>query len=1072
YRYDARNNSRFTTDPEDFVTEQVYDGLDRRIATIRPEGIRVDYGYDKSSRLLTYTDALENVTRYDYDVLDRRIRTTWEGETVESLAYDNSHNVVERTDPNGTVISQSYDPARRLSSREVVPVEGVAGADSESYGYDGLYRTTVARSGDVETLLTYDSLSRLLSDTTSGRTVNYEYDDWNNLIGVGYPSGHKVKQVFDGLNRPAEISFQPPGAPEDAIEGAATYSYRGPFLEAGKSLRGGLTGRRTFDPARRLLDDILVNQSGQTIFEESFSWSPRSLKVAQSRGDRNDLGEVLAHDGARRLLHAADLSNPTEFVGNNEVPATESLAELSEVSSFQYDAAENLLSQTHVASNVPELVELPLDGSGRNRPGAAGGQALEYDANGNLVRKGNRRYHYDFRNRLIRVTTMEGDVIAEYSYDTFNRRVEKTIAGRTEETVWGGWRALEQYDEGQLRSRRTYGRGLDEVVVLETDLNGDGALTEYVPIYDETGNFTMITHEAKPVERYEYTPYGEQTILGDLTPPAVEQVRVKKGELWIEVSEAILEKALQEALDDGTLTLSDLDADQEVPIAVSLPVVTGRQAHRRAVISLPGPPAAGTNLQLTLPAGSLIDEFFNVALSDFQIQFTWSLADPVVLDETPPQLERILLLEGILELEFSEEPDIATAEAILVDGDPVDWILDETRYRLRTASVLGEGVHEIAVTNGLSDLAGRHLESEYQSPFEVSPLVPNLLVFDAGDARYLTTSALLNTLGFHGLEHDSETGFVYMRNRYYDPDLGRFISADPLGYVDGPSSYQFALNSPFGNRDPTGTVTILIHGVHSTGSWFGRADVGLRVYEKDTGTGHQEVIHFTWGDPDVNGKPHQGGSLKNATSSVDEMYLSGHLKFDRSYMTTAVDRLVDILNRLNEEKTRLGSTEPINIIAHSQGSIIALAALARGGEVDNIVIMGSPLNIWRPYDHSDLTNAQGSIRGQLFNYWSKGDEMAMLKSGIGRHGNRLAKEPGLEWVVNRQFGPGQDIHGYRLPSDDEFDEYDHSDYMALAAFFANIHSRDIEQLGDRQLTNHRLLMRDIKGQASWVAIQP
>ncbi|MGB6335856.1 MAG: RHS repeat-associated core domain-containing protein, partial [Thermoanaerobaculia bacterium] len=138
--------------------------------------------------------------------------------------------------------------------------------------------------------------------------------------------------------------------------------------------------------------------------------------------------------------------------------------------------------------------------------------------------------------------------------------------------------------------------------------------------------------------------------------------------------------------------------------------------------------------------------------------------------------------------------------------------MDETRYRLRTASVLGEGVHEIAVTNGLSDLAGRHLESEYQSPFEVSPLVPNLLVFDAGDARYLTTSALLNTLGFHGLEHDSETGFVYMRNRYYDPGLGRFISADPLGYVDGPSLYGFAGNSPYNSNDPLGLAVYAFDG--------------------------------------------------------------------------------------------------------------------------------------------------------------------------------------------------------------------------------------------------------------------
>ncbi|MGB6366757.1 MAG: RHS repeat-associated core domain-containing protein, partial [Thermoanaerobaculia bacterium] len=49
-----------------------------------------------------------------------------------------------------------------------------------------------------------------------------------------------------------------------------------------------------------------------------------------------------------------------------------------------------------------------------------------------------------------------------------------------------------------------------------------------------------------------------------------------------------------------------------------------------------------------------------------------------------------------------------------------------------------------------------------------------------------------------------ETGFVYMRNRYYDPELGRFTSADPLGYVDGPSLYGFAGGDPLNSRDPMG----------------------------------------------------------------------------------------------------------------------------------------------------------------------------------------------------------------------------------------------------------------------------
>ena len=51
---------------------------------------------------------------------------------------------------------------------------------------------------------------------------------------------------------------------------------------------------------------------------------------------------------------------------------------------------------------------------------------------------------------------------------------------------------------------------------------------------------------------------------------------------------------------------------------------------------------------------------------------------------------------------------------------------------------------------------------------------------------------------------DRETGLIYARNRYYDPKLGRFISADPLGYVDGPSMYAFGGNNPVDRSDPMG----------------------------------------------------------------------------------------------------------------------------------------------------------------------------------------------------------------------------------------------------------------------------
>jgi len=43
---------------------------------------------------------------------------------------------------------------------------------------------------------------------------------------------------------------------------------------------------------------------------------------------------------------------------------------------------------------------------------------------------------------------------------------------------------------------------------------------------------------------------------------------------------------------------------------------------------------------------------------------------------------------------------------------------------------------------------------------------------------------------FTGRRSDPESELMYFRNRYYSPELGRFVGRDPIGYGDGPSLYR------------------------------------------------------------------------------------------------------------------------------------------------------------------------------------------------------------------------------------------------------------------------------------------
>lgn len=70
----------------------------------------------------------------------------------------------------------------------------------------------------------------------------------------------------------------------------------------------------------------------------------------------------------------------------------------------------------------------------------------------------------------------------------------------------------------------------------------------------------------------------------------------------------------------------------------------------------------------------------------------------------------------------------------------------------------------------------------------------------------LPESAVGNPWRFASKRVDVETGFVYFGRRLYDPQAGRFISADPLGFLDGPNRYAYGRANPLGLVDPTGLL--------------------------------------------------------------------------------------------------------------------------------------------------------------------------------------------------------------------------------------------------------------------------
>jgi RHS repeat-associated protein len=80
--------------------------------------------------------------------------------------------------------------------------------------------------------------------------------------------------------------------------------------------------------------------------------------------------------------------------------------------------------------------------------------------------------------------------------------------------------------------------------------------------------------------------------------------------------------------------------------------------------------------------------------------------------------------------------------------------------------------------------------------------------YTAYGAEAGTTGTPTPAPGFTGGVTDPDQGLVLLHNRYYDPQIGRFISVDPVGYMDGDvqsfNRYAYAANNPFRFRDENG----------------------------------------------------------------------------------------------------------------------------------------------------------------------------------------------------------------------------------------------------------------------------
>lgn len=554
------------------LTRYTYDGLDRRIETIRvltatgegdgtlapapdttlphnPDGlITLTTIWDDNSLPSQRLDDSGNVTEYQYDNLDRLTSVTADDGTGVQLAWDGEDNLVQRVDAVGNVITRAYDGANRPVSASVVRAPGVEGTTSQGYEHDGLSRLTLATDDndpadpldDVLVGLIYDSLGRLIEDQqtctdgTPTRSTGFSWHAEDLGTAVTYPSGRQVEYAYDGADRLRSVSD--PARPEfvefeyfGSGGGGRVHTINRSNGVRSTMLDDAGTADIGYDGVRRisLLRHLDPNNNLLAGFE--YEHDRAGNRISQRRlhhpdPNGNAMGEITEYDSAGRLV-----SFQKGFMDASHAmagPLFDSMAWMLDGAGSWGGFSRAGLDYLNTPNNNNEYDE-PQAGGTRVDDGipddfadlAASippdGINLAHDRSGSQIFDGFHELYYDAFRRLVRtVRVSDGQQISRYSYDPLGRRVGYEVANAGYPGLVDRVRRYHYAGTSLIEERDETDTLYREAIVGRH--GRDWLWQEFGwgdPLYvlqDALGSSVAMAEGANPVvlERFTYDPYG------------------------------------------------------------------------------------------------------------------------------------------------------------------------------------------------------------------------------------------------------------------------------------------------------------------------------------------------------------------------------------------------------------------------------------------------------------------------------------------------------------------------------------------------------------------------------------
>ena len=812
--YDPWGREISQTDANGNITSFRYNAYDGPIEIVYPNGSKKTYRYTKSGKKASYTDRDGLTTHYTHDVLDRMTSKSY-GKNLgkENFLYD-SFNLLEESGLEGNITHYLYDGSGRKIWEEKC-------GRVKTYAYDPLGRLSLVSKEDLRTHFKRDLADHLTEETKTDATgkllykVSYGYDEDSNLNEITrYINGKEASESFTYDSFGREISHH------DPLNNKTTTVYDENHVnELGQKVLQitmvdplNISTVTTKDPYSRDIQEKILNPQGTTISCWEKFYDPQGNLV-----DWKDYlyeNEQLQSVQTAHFTYTSDnqIENSTRAFGTPEARAT----------AFTYTLGGKLETKTlpdgiiltHTYTTLGFLETLrSSDEKIRHR--------FEYNKKGDLIHIIDEKENISIQREVDPFGNVTREVLPnrmdiQKSFDPFDRFQTIQIANvghiaYTYDPLY--LRSVKRFSkDGKLQYIHQYANyDLDGNLLTEDMINNAGQLQHRI---DLKGRKSEIT-----------SPYFSQKCTYDAC-----------------------DNLIKNTVDQQTISYSYDDLSQ----------LTGENESSYGYDSL-------FNRRMKNGHHFQINNLNE--LSELAYDLNGNLIQKDNIHYVYDPLNRLIeAIGGTRTIHFQYDPLGRRLAKAVMDKNSSGW---KETYR---EHYLYNGKHEIgAVTSdgtlkNLKVLAVSHKQipstevlknnktedvdqnedhqiSKAHDYLLVDLTIPTTVAVELNQKVYATITDIQrnicrlvdpfskkmvsrydfsafgeeqevqkdeNPWRFAAKRFDPELNLIYFGKRYYDPELGRWLTTDPAGFVDSLNLYQYDLNNPFRYYDPDGEFAFLI----------------------------------------------------------------------------------------------------------------------------------------------------------------------------------------------------------------------------------------------------------------------